>query len=211
MFERFTDEARALVLEAQAQRRALGDRTVGTEHLLLALLADPGPAGDALRQTGIDADQILGQPAAEDDNATGGGARADSDDELLLELGIDIEVIRRSLDETLGPGALDRVRAERSAAGERAATAGRAGSGRHGGFDSHAKRVLEGSLRESLRLKTKHIGPEHIGLGILREGAADRLLATDGLDVARLRGSWEQIARQTHNRSHPGLLHRLRH
>lgn len=152
MFERFTEAARALMLEAQAQREARGDRRVGTEHLLLALLVDPGPAGDVLRETGMSADQILGQPPGHDDGSIGGDVQVDGDDELLLELGIDIEAIRRSLDETFGPGALDRVRAERSTSTESTTSTRGAGTGRFGGFDAHSKRVLEGSLREALRL-----------------------------------------------------------
>ncbi len=40
MFERFTDRAREVVRRAREEARAEGQRPVGTEHLLLAVLAD---------------------------------------------------------------------------------------------------------------------------------------------------------------------------
>jgi ATP-dependent Clp protease ATP-binding subunit ClpA len=40
MFERFTDSAREAVVQAQAAAKSLGHRYIGTEHLLLGLLAD---------------------------------------------------------------------------------------------------------------------------------------------------------------------------
>ncbi|MGF1595458.1 MAG: Clp protease N-terminal domain-containing protein [Acidimicrobiales bacterium] len=93
----------------------------------------------------------------------------------------------------MGPGALDRARDRRRADH---AAARRRGGGRSGRFDLRSKRVLELSLREALRLKTRHIGPEHIGLAILREGegVACRLLTDEGVDLAELGASWEAIA-----------------
>lgn len=41
MFERFTDQARQAVVEAQAEARSLQHGYIGTEHLLLGLLHDP--------------------------------------------------------------------------------------------------------------------------------------------------------------------------
>jgi ClpA/ClpB-like protein len=45
MFERFTDKAREVVVLAQDEARRLGHSEVGTEHLLLGLLAVPEGAG----------------------------------------------------------------------------------------------------------------------------------------------------------------------
>jgi ATP-dependent Clp protease ATP-binding subunit ClpC len=54
-FERFTDEARQVVVDAQSEARALGHNYIGTEHLLLGVLAQPGqPAAEALRVQGVD-------------------------------------------------------------------------------------------------------------------------------------------------------------
>ncbi|MCW2907241.1 MAG: hypothetical protein JWL68_2030, partial [Actinomycetia bacterium] len=49
MLERFTGEARAVVVGAQQHARRLGHRYVGCEHLLLALATTSQPAGAVLR------------------------------------------------------------------------------------------------------------------------------------------------------------------
>lgn len=192
MFERFTPAAKELVIEAQAQRSALDHKNVRTEHLLLALLASDGPCGDVLRRQGLDVDRIVTR--LKQTNVPADPSTSKADDQLLKGLGIDVDAIRHSLDQTFGPGALDRARDQGKP--DRADLDGSGGGARNGRFDSRSKRVLELSLRETLRLKTKHIGPEHIGLGILREGqgVACRLLADEGLKLADLRSSWEAIA-----------------
>jgi ATP-dependent Clp protease ATP-binding subunit ClpC len=53
MFERFTDEARVVVVHAQEEVRLLGHDHIGTEHLLLALLHDEdSETGRLLRAAG---------------------------------------------------------------------------------------------------------------------------------------------------------------
>jgi ATP-dependent Clp protease ATP-binding subunit ClpB len=46
--------------DAEQRARALGDDYTSTEHLLLALSADDGPAGKALRDAGVAGDALLG-------------------------------------------------------------------------------------------------------------------------------------------------------
>jgi ATP-dependent Clp protease ATP-binding subunit ClpC len=66
---------------------------------------------------------------------------------------------------------------------------GRRVGGGHLPFTPRGKKVLELSLRESLRLKHDHIGPEHILLGLLREGEglAAQILVGTGLTLDDLR------------------------
>lgn len=55
MFERFRTDAREATVLAQDQARELGHRHIGTEHLLLGLLAHgEGAAARALREGGCD-------------------------------------------------------------------------------------------------------------------------------------------------------------
>jgi ATP-dependent Clp protease ATP-binding subunit ClpA len=69
MFERFTDEARRVVVTAQEEARDLGHNYIGTEHILLGLLrVTDGLAAQALQALGISLDaarrevrQIVGQ------------------------------------------------------------------------------------------------------------------------------------------------------
>ncbi|MET4095619.1 Clp protease N-terminal domain-containing protein [Arthrobacter sp. UYCu712] len=45
MFERFADDTRKIVGFAMEEARYSGDKRLGTDHLLLGALHDPGPAG----------------------------------------------------------------------------------------------------------------------------------------------------------------------
>ena len=57
MFERFTDRARSVVVLAQEESRLLGHNHIGTEHLLLGLLAErEGVAARALESLGVTLD-----------------------------------------------------------------------------------------------------------------------------------------------------------
>jgi ATP-dependent Clp protease ATP-binding subunit ClpC len=92
-------------------------------------------------------------------------------------------IAARALD-SLGVG-LDRTRREVEAVvgrGERAPSG-------HIPFTPRAKKTMELSLREALQLGDNFIGPEHIMLGLLREGegAAARVLVAQGTDLNRLR------------------------
>ena len=54
MFERFTDRARRVIVLAQQEARMLSHNYIGTEHLLLGLLADGGgTAAQALESLGV--------------------------------------------------------------------------------------------------------------------------------------------------------------
>ena len=61
MFERFTREARLVVVAAEAEARALGSPAIEPEHLLLALtrLDQTTPAGEALAEAGLGHDDVL--------------------------------------------------------------------------------------------------------------------------------------------------------
>jgi hypothetical protein len=59
MFERFTDRARTVVVLAQEEARTLGHGHIGTEHLLLGLIAEPtGVASVSLDELGYSLDGI---------------------------------------------------------------------------------------------------------------------------------------------------------
>jgi ATP-dependent Clp protease ATP-binding subunit ClpC len=59
MLERFTDRARSTVTAAQTQARRFGHGSVGTEHLLLALLAEPDEiATGVLNAMGVSAASV---------------------------------------------------------------------------------------------------------------------------------------------------------
>ena len=62
MFERFTDRARRVIVLAQEQARLLNHNYLGTEHLLLGLVAeDQGVAAKALESLGIRLEAVRSQ------------------------------------------------------------------------------------------------------------------------------------------------------
>jgi ATP-dependent Clp protease ATP-binding subunit ClpA len=62
MFEKFTDKARRVIVQAQEESRALRYTYVGTEHILLALMrGDRGTAVHVLTDMGITEDQVRDQ------------------------------------------------------------------------------------------------------------------------------------------------------
>jgi len=154
MFERFTPQSRTVVVMAQEEARALGHPYIGTEHLLLALLADP--------QTGA--------------------AHA------LTALGADQGRVREEVLAMVGPG-------EGAPSG-------------HIPFTPRSKKVLELSLREALALKHRTIEPEHILLGLVREGEglAAQILTKHGLELKNVRQ--QAIARLGGTAERPGQFGR---
>jgi ATP-dependent Clp protease ATP-binding subunit ClpC len=59
MFERFTDEARQVVVHAQDEARALGHTWIGTEHLLLGLLRGASTvAARVLEELEVEIDEV---------------------------------------------------------------------------------------------------------------------------------------------------------
>ena len=194
MFERFTTEARAVVTGAQAEARALGHGHIGTEHLLIALLAESeGTVAGALRQYGVDADQVRAEARRLVGSGTPDLADADADAEdaaALKAIGIDLAAVRAAIEENFGAGSLrlPREPKKRGVFGRFAPAVG------HIPFSKRNKKVLELSLREALRLKQRFIAPEHIALGLVREGngLAMRILADKGVDFDRFRDALDR-------------------
>ena len=170
MFERFTTEAREVVVGAQHEARRLHSGRVGTEHLLLSLLGQRTPSTAVLTGHGL-------SRAAVTEAVVGYVGDGDLDGEALTALGIDLDAVRRSVEASFGPGALDRPRS-----GPQEPTG-------HIPFTPRAKKVLELSLREAIAMKSKSIADGHIALGLLREGEglAMKVLADRGVDTVQLR------------------------
>jgi ATP-dependent Clp protease ATP-binding subunit ClpA len=64
MFERLSPKARQVMVEAQSQARLLGQDQIGTEHILLGLLAVGGVGVAALQGLGLSLEEV-GQRATE--------------------------------------------------------------------------------------------------------------------------------------------------
>jgi ATP-dependent Clp protease ATP-binding subunit ClpA len=204
MFERFTHAARTVVVGAQDEARRLKHGRIGTEHLVLAMLRVGGGAATALGAVGITIEGVeaaiarLVRPATEVLGAEDAAA--------LRAIGIDLDEVRARIEENFGPVPLTpppdaprrwRFGLRRRAAGVGAEAARKRLHG-HVPFSPRAKKVLELSLREALRLKHKHIDDQHILLGVLREneGLGARILADAGVDFDVLRARLETALRE---------------
>lgn len=174
MFERFTRQARTVVIGAQEEARELRHGRIGTEHLLLAVLRHPEEPGAAtLVRLGLTRETCRAAATAlfsGDSDPLG-----PEDAEALRALGIDLAEIRRRTEGTFGPGALDQPgrRPERQRGrfpfGRRRSGEDPSGPAKgHLPFASRAKKALEQSVRESVAAKDRHIGVEHLVLGLLR-------------------------------------------
>lgn len=180
MFERFTGAARDTVIRARTEATSRGDRTVDTEHLLLALTdAGAGIAYTVLRRAGVDRATVL---AAINRHATARRPLSEEDAVALRTVGIDLDAVIAQVEESFGPGALDAPiePARRSRFGRRS-------GGR--GFTPAAKKAIELALREAIRCKHNFIGTEHLLLGLLRggDGLAATILAEAGTSTDELR------------------------
>lgn len=150
IFNRFAREARAYVVAAVEEARALGHDSVGDEDLLLGMLrTGEGLAAEALSSLGVRLE------AAREESE-----RMASD--ALSSVGISLEDIRREVGDAFDA---------------------RIPEGRRIPFSPRAKRVLEGALREAVRLRDNRIRTEHVLLGTLgnEDGMAVRLLARLGV------------------------------
>ena len=190
MFERFTTQARAAVKDAQRHSGELGHHYIGTEHLLLALLEPPAgiphavlsEAGLTVERVRTDIETYLAEALGRENMPLG---REDA--EALEAIGIDLDAVRAKIEESFGPGALIPMPRPR-----------RRGLFRRRRplsptpcvpFTARCKKVLELSLRETIRLHHDHIGTEHLLLGLIREGEglAAKIICDAGISLDDLR------------------------
>jgi ATP-dependent Clp protease ATP-binding subunit ClpA len=163
VFKRFTVVAREVVVSAQEEARALRHTWLGTEHLLLALFRGDTVASRVLASLDVRRDAVMAEYQAmmgPCDDPLG----VHPDPEALAAVGIDLDEVRRRVEEAFGPGAL-----ERTGAWQRSGSLC---------FTPRAKKVLELALREARALGHGYIGTEHILLGLAHEGfsAATQIL-----------------------------------
>jgi hypothetical protein len=158
VFERFTKDARRVVVTSLRVAAETGADKAGPAHLLLAVADDDGVGSRLLAGYGVTAASL---------RAAGGSRRATlTEDEIraLSAFGIDAEEVFRRVEEAFGPDALD----------EPAGPPPRRRRGLLGApFDGDGRKVLELSLREAVALHSRAIGSEHILLALLRVGVPD--------------------------------------
>ncbi|MFF0227821.1 Clp protease N-terminal domain-containing protein [Streptomyces sp. NPDC004629] len=169
MFERFTRHARDVVRGAVEYGEREGARSIGTDHMLLALLDREGNrASFALAALGLADRKESVRGALGEARRRGGLTRADED--ALAGLGIDVAGIVQRVEETHGVGALS---------GDRG---GRGWWSGHRPFTKGAKDVLERALRTAAGRRDRHIGDEHILIALtVCPGVPAEVLADHGV------------------------------
>jgi len=169
VFERFTEEARRVVVLAQEEAREAGDPCIDGAHLLLGIAEVAGPGSAALRSAGVATDRLR-------DAVHGSGdPEADVlDADALAALGIDLGQVRRATEAAFGPGALSRASRFRR---RRRRPAG------HLPFTGTAKQALERSLRAAARRGDRSLDSRHLLLGLLDVGERRTTAVLRRLDV----------------------------
>jgi hypothetical protein len=109
MFERFTQEARDLVVRAVEHAIRLGHRYVGPEHLLLAAASTGQPASAVLRAHGVTPELVEEGIVRRVGLGAGAGLFGGLDKDALATIGIDLDAVRARIEASFGPQALARA------------------------------------------------------------------------------------------------------
>ena len=160
--------------------------------MLLALCSTDEPVGNLLRGFG------LTPVAVETDLARILSGPWEKDRAAFAKLGIDLDRVLETIEANHGPEALTAtvtVRPRRRFRKQRSCNDTKPNRD-HMPFVPRAKNCLELSLREALRLKQNFIGPEHIALGLLREGQglACQIITERSIALDTIRASLEDCA-----------------
>lgn len=203
MFERFTQEARTVVVLASEHARRLGHRYMGGEHILLAAVSAGQPASAVLRAHGVTPELVEEEIVRRVGLGAGAGLFGGLDKDALATIGIDLDAVRARVERAFGPGALSLpVRCSRRPAWRRIRLARRPGhrpSRRHrslpGGhlpLTTRAKQMLESAQREARARQASTAGAGHLALAVIAAnggGMAPAILSALGVTEAPLRAA----------------------
>jgi hypothetical protein len=146
-----------------------GQDRIRSEHVLIGLLREPGPAAETLTAASltVGALRALLPPGPRE-------PQGELDSDALARVGIDLDAVRRATDAAFGPGALDRV-----------AVSGR----RRLRFADDGKQVLVGAVRHASKHGQHTISTGHLLVGVTDDPAspAARMLTEAGADIQVLR------------------------
>ena len=210
MFERFTGQARTVVIQAQDHARRLGHNYIGCEHLLLAAASTAEPASAVLREHGVTPQAVETEIVRLLGPGQAAGLLGSMDRDALAAIGIDLDVVRARIEAAFGPGALTRVpsasqrgrgcrrrpitgllRHRRRRARQATAPPADPAPAGHIPFTPRAKKSLEHSLREAKMRHDNYIGVEHLTLALvgMNDGTVPPILSALGTSQATLRAA----------------------
>jgi ATP-dependent Clp protease ATP-binding subunit ClpA len=164
MFEKFSGSARLVVTAARQAAEEAGDGEIDGTDLLVALLRTEDETTERLlADHGLVPDEV-----AEDlKRARLRGGITDADAAALSTLGVDVDQVMRTIEETLGQDVLATPRRKRHFFEPKG----------HLRFSAEARQTLIQCLREAIRRNHKEIGTEHLLLALLSR----KSLAADAL------------------------------
>jgi ATP-dependent Clp protease ATP-binding subunit ClpA len=166
-----------LFASAQDEAIALRHDSIGTEHVLLALIGRADETGRTLRGLGLelaavrdDARRIVG---------AGPAPEAAFDAEALGVIGIDLEAVRQRVEATFGEGALERASRRQGSCG-----------GAAFGVAPRLKRALEAAHQDAARRGAPLCAADvALGLARQRDSVAARILDEHAISAERLRAA----------------------
>jgi len=180
MFERFSREARSVVVRAQEAAAARGELSIGCEHLLIGLarVGEEHLVAEHITATSLEAALASGPGSPE------------GDAQALRAIGIDLDRIRDSVEGTFGPRAWE-------AAAPRPRRWGGVTQrllGRSSRMTPAARKALELGLREAIVEQSREIGTTHLLRGVLRSPGAVIPAIVPEATLTRLRESTRRAA-----------------
>lgn len=178
LFRQFTDRARTVVLEAQAEAVEWGRSIIGTEDVLLGMLREgTGLAGVLLGEFGVTLDAVREKLAPALTRSVS-SSRVDPAS-ALAAIGIDLDAVRNAIEASFGEGALH-------------------DPGAAPPFTEEVCDALEYAAEAAAMLRQRYIGTEHLLLGLLKEGEgpAGKTLAGLGVNIS-------ELTRETRRRAAP--------
>jgi ATP-dependent Clp protease ATP-binding subunit ClpA len=166
-----------LFVAAQHEAAALRHDSIGTEHMLLALLGRRDETASTLRGLGLE----LGTVREEVRRLVGEGPAPESafDAEALGAIGVDLHAVRQRVEAAFGEGALERASRRQGSCG-----------GAAFGVAPQLKRALE-SAGQHATLRHAPLGAADVALGLVeqRDSVAARILDANAISSESLRGA----------------------
>lgn len=175
MFERFTAQARATVVEAGRVAEETKSPVIGREHLIVALATCAEPTLIAVGPSTADLTERLAHlsPAGQEE----------ADAEALGAIGIDLPAIKKAVAQRFGPEAWNDGAPTRRPPG---GLIGRLLPNPRG-FTPGAKKAIELALREALVDNAREITATHLLRGILRDPGPEVAALLPGTTLDQLR------------------------
>lgn len=187
--EGMAPDAEAAWRAANRATLELGHSWLGTEHLLLGLLAGApdDPVVRALGSAGVTGAAV--RAALETDLAAGAGL---DERTLLAGLGIDLDAVRARMVDSFGPDGIDALYVRRWRAGRRLARGPLCGIG----MAPRAKLALDHARRAAKAARRPGMNSTDLLLGVLEieDGMAARLLRRLDVDPTAVRAALQSRA-----------------